>query len=197
MSTGEQRSAVTPRTISLLPPLVRPLLLTSLGATWQVGRYAGNVDVGEGVRWSADRTTCWRLNDGKVVEEVSLETADRIARKIGKTRQGENAAGSGGAGGAGMGYSSKRAPSTHPPSLLPVAIHPPALSTARGHPPRGHPPTRPLYCPWPSTHPPSLLPVAIHPPALSRRRASSLCEASRLHGLHHLLVPLLAPLLVQ
>jgi hypothetical protein len=52
----------------------------------EVGRYQGNVDVGEGVRWSADRTTAWRLNDGKVVEEISLDTADRIARKIGKTR---------------------------------------------------------------------------------------------------------------
>lgn len=52
----------------------------------EVGRYAGNVDVGEGVRWSADRLTCWRLMDGKVVEEISLDTGDRIARKIGKTR---------------------------------------------------------------------------------------------------------------
>ena len=47
----------------------------------EVGRYQGNVDVGEGVRWSADRQTAWRLNDGKVVEEVSLDTAARIARR--------------------------------------------------------------------------------------------------------------------
>lgn len=52
----------------------------------EVGRYADNVDTGEGVRWSADRATAWRLCDGKVIEEVSLDTADRIARKLGKTR---------------------------------------------------------------------------------------------------------------
>ena len=64
----------------------------------EVGRYAGNVDVGEGVRWSADRTTAWRLMDGKVVEEITLETADRIARKIGQSLRQEShkSAGSGG-----------------------------------------------------------------------------------------------------
>ena len=74
----------------------------------EVGRYAGNVDVGEGVRWSADRTTCWRLNDGKVIEEISLETADRIARKLGKTRQSENEARNGGGQHAHRDYGNQR-----------------------------------------------------------------------------------------
>lgn len=81
----------------------------------EVGRYAGNVDVGEGVRWSADRTTAWRLNDGKVVEEISLETADRIARKIGKTRM-ETA----GSGGSGQGQSSHRPPGSRQTSGRPL-----------------------------------------------------------------------------
>ena len=33
----------------------------------EVGRYQGNVDVGEGVRWSSDRQTAWRLQDGRRV----------------------------------------------------------------------------------------------------------------------------------
>ena len=60
-------------------PNVRVCPLLSL----QVGRYDCGVDVGAAVRWSADRRQAWRLWDGQLIEEVSLDMADRIARAIG------------------------------------------------------------------------------------------------------------------
>ena len=35
------------------------------------------------MRWSADRRQAWRLWDGQLIEEISLDMADRIARAIG------------------------------------------------------------------------------------------------------------------
>ena len=49
-----------------------------------MGRYEAGRDVGEGAQWSADRTAAWRLRDGKVVEEISLEEARRIAEAVGE-----------------------------------------------------------------------------------------------------------------
>ena len=49
----------------------------------EVGRYKGGARVGEGARWSADRTTAWRLRDGKRGESISLEEAKQIADKVG------------------------------------------------------------------------------------------------------------------
>ena len=52
-----------------------------------VGRFKGDKDVGEGARWSADRATAWRLNDGKPTwpsEPISLEEAARIAKRVGR-----------------------------------------------------------------------------------------------------------------
>ena len=50
----------------------------------EVGRYALDADVGEGARWSADRRTAWRLRDGEVVGEISLDEARQIARAVGE-----------------------------------------------------------------------------------------------------------------
>jgi hypothetical protein len=49
----------------------------------EVGRYDCGIDVGAAVRWSADRRQAWRLWDGQLIEEISLDMADRIARAIG------------------------------------------------------------------------------------------------------------------
>ena len=49
----------------------------------EVGRYDCGIDVGAAVRWSADRKQAWRLWDGQLIEEISLDMADRIARAIG------------------------------------------------------------------------------------------------------------------
>ena len=51
----------------------------------EVGRYKSGADVGEGARWSPDRAHAWRLRNGKVVEEVSLDEAARIAHALGLT----------------------------------------------------------------------------------------------------------------
>ena len=39
--------------------------------------------VGQGAKWSADRATAWRLNDGKKGARISLEEAARIAERVG------------------------------------------------------------------------------------------------------------------
>ena len=41
------------------------------------GFYKQGADVGEGVMWMADGQQAWRLRDGKPVEWISLEEADR------------------------------------------------------------------------------------------------------------------------
>ena len=38
--------------------------------------------VGVGVRWSADRQSAWRLKDGEVEAEVSLDDARKVAAKV-------------------------------------------------------------------------------------------------------------------
>lgn len=48
-----------------------------------VGRYVAGADVGEGCRWSADRETAWRLQNGQPVEEISLAEAAKIAEAVG------------------------------------------------------------------------------------------------------------------
>ena len=45
--------------------------------------FKGGVPVGEVARWSADRTTAWRLCDGKRGESISLEEAKQIADQVG------------------------------------------------------------------------------------------------------------------
>jgi hypothetical protein len=49
----------------------------------EVGQYKGGTDVGEGARWSPDRQHAWRLKNGKVVEEISVEEAAHIAGSLG------------------------------------------------------------------------------------------------------------------
>ena len=50
----------------------------------EVGRYKADADVGEAAKWSADRQAAWRLQDGKVVEQISLEEAREIAARVGE-----------------------------------------------------------------------------------------------------------------
>ena len=43
-----------------------------------------DVPVGEGVHWTADRQTAWRLQDGKCVgEAISPEEAQKVAERLG------------------------------------------------------------------------------------------------------------------
>ena len=55
----------------------------------KVGCYKAGARVGEGAKWSADRQTAWRLRDGEVVEEISLEEAREIAAKVGEPVPGK------------------------------------------------------------------------------------------------------------
>ena len=48
-----------------------------------MGCYAADEDSGEGAKWSADRRTAWRLQDGEEEGEISLEVAAAIAARIG------------------------------------------------------------------------------------------------------------------
>ena len=45
----------------------------------------GANDRGEGVMWSADRRTAWRIvRDGEYVEEISMEEAREVAGRVGE-----------------------------------------------------------------------------------------------------------------
>jgi len=48
-----------------------------------LSRYSSDYRVGEGVRWSEDRTRAFRLVRGNVQEEIDLGEADRIADSLG------------------------------------------------------------------------------------------------------------------
>ena len=48
-----------------------------------VGCYEAGAEVGQGVRWSADRTEAWELKAGDPVRSLSLEKAATIAKRIG------------------------------------------------------------------------------------------------------------------
>ena len=52
------------------------------GGEVEVSGMAADARVGEGARWSADRTQAWRLRDGVMVEEVSLEVASSLASAL-------------------------------------------------------------------------------------------------------------------
>jgi hypothetical protein len=49
-----------------------------------VSRYEEGMPVGEGAQWSGDRLRAWRLVDGELGEEVSLEEAARLAERVGQ-----------------------------------------------------------------------------------------------------------------
>ena len=50
----------------------------------KVGRYEAGADVGQGVRWSADRATAWEVQDGKKRgRSIPLDEAATIAERIG------------------------------------------------------------------------------------------------------------------
>jgi len=49
----------------------------------EVGRYKAGADVGEGVRWDATRTSACKLRAGKVVGDLTLDEAAKIAATIG------------------------------------------------------------------------------------------------------------------
>ena len=49
----------------------------------EVGCYEAGADVGQGVKWSADRTEAWELQAGKKVRGIPLDEAAQIAERIG------------------------------------------------------------------------------------------------------------------
>ena len=49
----------------------------------EIGRYEANADVGEGVRWNADRTKAGMMMNGEVVCMITLEDAAQIAEALG------------------------------------------------------------------------------------------------------------------
>ena len=62
-----------------------------------MGFFKANTRVGEGVRWTADGRSAGQLQDGKVVETISLEEAERRVERLGLPmpvrREGKWAAG--------------------------------------------------------------------------------------------------------
>ena len=46
-------------------------------------RFEADADVGQGVKWSADRTEAWELQDGEEVRGIPLDEAAQIAERIG------------------------------------------------------------------------------------------------------------------
>ena len=48
-----------------------------------VGRCEAGANVGQGVKWSADRTKAWEVQAGKVVRGIPLDEAAQIAERIG------------------------------------------------------------------------------------------------------------------
>ena len=59
-------------------------LSLSLSLPCLVARSLGGSDVGEGARWAVDRQMAWRLHNGEVVDEISLEEAAQIAERLGE-----------------------------------------------------------------------------------------------------------------
>ena len=49
----------------------------------EVGAYEGGQEIGEGACWSPDRARAWRLRDGQVDGEITLEDAAAIAAALG------------------------------------------------------------------------------------------------------------------
>ena len=49
----------------------------------EVGCYEADADVGQGVKWSADRTEAWELQAGEEVRGIPLDEAAEIAEQIG------------------------------------------------------------------------------------------------------------------
>ena len=49
----------------------------------EIGCYEADADVGQGVKWSADRAQAWELQDGKPGSSISLDEAAAIAGRIG------------------------------------------------------------------------------------------------------------------
>ena len=49
----------------------------------KIVRLEANADVGQGVKWSADRAQAWELQDGEPGRSISLEEAAQIAARIG------------------------------------------------------------------------------------------------------------------
>ena len=49
----------------------------------EVGCYEAGADVGQGVKWSADRAEAWELQDGEDVRLIPLDEAAQIAERIG------------------------------------------------------------------------------------------------------------------
>ena len=49
----------------------------------EIGCYEADADVGQGVKWSADRAQAWELQDGQLGRSISLEEAAQIAARIG------------------------------------------------------------------------------------------------------------------
>ena len=48
-----------------------------------VGCYEAGADVGQGVKWSADRATAWEVQAGKAGRSIPLDEAAKIAERIG------------------------------------------------------------------------------------------------------------------
>ena len=48
-----------------------------------VGRCEAGANVGQGVKWSADRAQAWELQDGQPGRSISQEEAAQIAARIG------------------------------------------------------------------------------------------------------------------
>ena len=54
--------------------------------------YDADAPTGLGVRWSADRTEAWKLNNGMKEGKVSLEEAAKIAKEMGLAVPGKQGA---------------------------------------------------------------------------------------------------------
>jgi len=55
----------------------------------EVNCYEEGAEVGQGVRWSADRTEAWKLKDGEKGRSISLKKAAKIAKRL-QEREGED-----------------------------------------------------------------------------------------------------------
>ena len=49
----------------------------------EVNCYKAGADVGQGIRWSADRAEAWELKAGDPVRSLSLDKSATIAKRIG------------------------------------------------------------------------------------------------------------------
>jgi hypothetical protein len=70
---SDNDNAILYNTLSSISPLIK----VTKNGDMDIKTYANNV-AGDGVRWNTDHSRCWRIVDGEVIEEISVEEGNSM-----------------------------------------------------------------------------------------------------------------------